>query len=174
MAGFCVVVLMMGVYIPILIIMLLLLCIFLIYLIFNYFLESFALYRMCKNSNRKHPICAWIPQYNRVILGEFAGNKRLGYILFSLDLILLIVSFFYCHYMTLSKEIITFLNYLSLGLSLTVYVINMVLVHSIMKKTIPKASDILTVLNVFTFGISNSIVLFILRNNKKLYVNEIE
>ena len=56
-------------------------------------------------------------------------------------------------------------------ISIVVYILNTYLVHIIMKKTIPKLADILTIVNVFTLGISRGIVLFILRNRKELIIN---
>ena len=53
-------------------------------LLLIYLLESFILYLMYKSSNHN---CAWILQYNRVIIGELVDNKKMGYALFIFDLI---------------------------------------------------------------------------------------
>ena len=103
---------------------------------------------MYKSSNHN---CAWILQYNRVIIGELVDNKKMGYALFIFDLIQHDVSFFGYYMMCLSKEIITFFNCFTLFLSLVVYIMYIVLFHSILRKTIPQPADILTVVNVFTF-----------------------
>ena len=174
MAGFCVVLMMMGFFVPILIIAIMIFLVVAVITIFNYFMESFALYRLCKNSNYNHPILAWIPFYNRVILGEFADNKKMGYITFILNIIYWILFFIFIYFIDYIPEGIR--NTWSTGItiiSLITYILNIILVHLIMKKCIPKAADILTVLNVFTFGISKAIVLFILRNNKKLIKQEV-
>lgn len=174
MAGFCIVLLMMGFFVPILIIAIMIILVVALITIFNYFMESFALYRLCKNNNYKHPFLAWIPFYNRVILGDFAGNKKMGYATFILNIIYLILFFVFIYFIDYIPEGIR--NTLSTGISiisLIVYVLNIILVHIIMKKSISKAADILTVINVFTFGISKAIVLFVLRNNEKLIGQEV-
>ena len=169
MAGFCIVLLMMGFVFPVLIIAVMIFLTVAIITIFNYFMESFALYHLCKNSNYKHPGLAWIPYYNRVILGNFADNKKMGNITFILNIAFLILFFVF----------ICFIDYIPEGIrdaystgisiiSLITYVLNIILVHLIMKKSIPKVADILTVINVFTFGICKAIILFVLRNNDKI------
>ena len=174
MAGFCIVLLMMGFFVPILIIAIMVFLVVAVITIFNYFMESFALYRLCKNNNYNHPVLAWIPFYNRVILGEFADNKKMGYATFILNIIYWILFFIFIYFIDYIPEGIR--NIWSTGItviSLVTYVLNIILVHLIMKKCIPKAADILTVINVFTFGISKAIVLFVLRNNDKLIGQEV-
>lgn len=174
MAGFCIVLLMMGFFVPILIIAIMVFLVVALITIFNYFMESFALYRLCKNNDYKNPILAWIPFYNRIILGEFADNKKMGYATFILNIIYWILFFIFIYFIDYIPEGIR--NAWSTGItviSLVTYVLNIILVHLIMKKCIPKAADILTVINVFTFGISKAIVLFVLRNNDKLIGQEV-
>ena len=48
------------------------------------------------------------------------------------------------------------------------FIFNIVLSHHIMKKVTGKFVDLLTILNVLTLGFSRSIILFIIRNQKKL------
>jgi hypothetical protein len=172
MAGFCIVMLMMGFFLPVILVILLLCLMFLVIVVFNYFLESFALYRMLKNSNYKYPLLAWVPFYNRVYLGEVAGNKKLGYITFILRVIYLVILFVFSYFMkNYVQEYSNIYSYVIMIISVVVYILNTYLVHIIMKKTIPKLADILTIVNVFTLGISRGIVLFILRNRKELIIN---
>ena len=171
MAGFCIVMLMMGFFLPFILVILLLCLMFIVIVVFNYFLESFALYGMLKNSNYKYPIFAWIPFYNRVYLGEVAGNKKLGVITFVLRIIYLIILFVSSYFMkNYVQEYSHIYSYIIMVISVVVYILNTYLVHVIMKKTIPKLADILTIVNVFTLGISRGIVLFILRNRKELVI----
>lgn len=174
MAGFCVVLMMMGFFVPILIIAVAIILSIAVITIFDYFMESFALYRLCKNNNYKLPILAWIPFYNRVILGEFSDKKKMGYITFILKLIHLLLFIVLIYFINdIPEAYRNIINNLVGVISLITYFLNVIMVHFIMKKSIPKAADILTVLNVFTFGISKAIVLFILRNNKKLIKQEV-
>ena len=170
MAGFCVVMMTLGIFLPMLILFFLIFVTFAVIIIFNYFLESFTLYRMCKNCNYKYPLFAWLPFYNRVILGEFADNKKVGYIIFIGRLFELLLSFILIYFVnSISKDFSIFLSCFVIIISIILYILNVVLVHKIMNKTIPKVADILTVINVLTFGISKAIILFILRNNKNLF-----
>lgn len=172
MAGFCIVMLMMGFFLPFILVVLLLCLMLLVVIIFNYFLESFALYGMLKNSNYKYPILAWIPFYNRIYLGEVAGKKKLGYITFILRVIYLVILFGSSYFMKNSgQEYSHIYSYIIMIISIVTYILNTYLVHVIMKKTIPKLADVLTVVNVFTLGISRAIILFILRKRKELVID---
>ena len=57
-------------------------------------------------------------------------------------------------------------------------VLNIVLSHHIIKKVTEKLVDVLTILNVLTLGFTRSIILFIIRNHRKLkqvkYVKEVD
>jgi len=53
-----------------------------------------------------------------------------------------------------------------------VFILNIYLSHRIMKKVMPRWADLLTLANVFTAGISRSIILFLLRNRKELLAPE--
>ena len=171
MAGFCIVLMMMGFFLPIFIFAVIIFFTFLIINLFNYFMESFALYRLSKNSNCSYPIISWIPVYNRIILGKYAEAEVIGRSSFIIKVIYLIILFIFMYFKSsLSFDTSRIFGYILLILSVIYYVLNIILVHFIMKKTIPKWADLLTVLNVFTFGISKAIILFILRNNKKLYI----
>ena len=51
-----------------------------IYFAVSYVFESIAAMGMCKNLYYKHSGTAWIPFYNKYLLGKIAGNKALGII----------------------------------------------------------------------------------------------
>ena len=171
MAGFCIV-LLMGMFSSVILFFVILLLAYLLICLFNYFMESFALYRMCQNNKYKYPILAWIPYYNRVLLGDMANDKNKGYIIFILRaislLLVILVSYLLKDNINNSKGLINMFNNITFIISFIAYILDIMLVHKIMKKTFPNGADVLTVLNVITLGISKSIVLFILRNNKKL------
>jgi hypothetical protein len=176
MAGFCIV-LLMGVFSSVILFFIILFLIYLLLCLFNYIMESLAIYRMCKNNNYKHPILAWIPYYNRVLLGDFAESKKMGYITFISHILTLFLVIFTCYFLDSNSlnnsGIVNFINCSTSVLAIIIYVLNIIMVHRIMKKTIPKAADLLTVLNIFTFGISRCIVLFALRNRKELIKQEL-
>ena len=51
-----------------------------IYFAVSYVFESIAAMGMCKSLYYKHSGTAWIPFYNKYLLGKIAGNKALGII----------------------------------------------------------------------------------------------
>ncbi|MDE6284219.1 MAG: hypothetical protein K2M17_00530, partial [Bacilli bacterium] len=58
-----------------------------VYEIAVYFFESVSIMCMCKNLKCKAPFTAWVPFYNKYLLGKIAGNKVLGIILASLNVL---------------------------------------------------------------------------------------
>ena len=57
-----------------------LLVITVIYVIISYIFEGMTITTINKNLNHKHQYTAWIPFYNKYLLGTIAGNKVLGYL----------------------------------------------------------------------------------------------
>ena len=87
-----------------------------IYFAVSYVFESIAAMGMCKNLYYKHSGTAWIPFYNKYLLGKIAGNKALG------------------------------------------------IIEGVLNLTI----DVLTVVNVLTFGLSRPLILFIVKNKQRI------
>ena len=136
-----------------------------LYLLINYIFESIFLYKVNKE---KHKIVAWIPFYNKYLLGKIADHKTLGIVLSVIDIVNIILFMISYKFHSLLSNINTIIFFLIILLLILSFIFNIVLSHSIMKKITPKFVDVLTILNIFTLGFSRPIILFLMRNSKKL------
>ena len=134
-----------------------------IYFAVSYVFESIAAMGMCKNLYYKHSGTAWIPFYNKYLLGKIAGNKALGIIEGVLNLSIATVAvLFFCF--ELEIGIIGLIALLACAIAS--FVIDVIISDKIFKNLNIRYSDILTVVNVLTFGLSRPIILFIVRNKQ--------
>ena len=132
-------------------------------IIITYTFESMALVRIGKNLGYSKPATAWIPFYNKYILGRVAGNKPLGMILVIVDISIVIS--FVCYITIVTYHEIFFDTFL---LSVLIsFIMNTILSHKIYAKLAGKRVDIYTVLGVITFGFLRPIFLFVIRNKKE-------
>lgn len=132
-----------------------------IYFAVSYVFESIAAMGMCKNLYYKHSGTAWIPFYNKYLLGKIAGNKALGIIEGVLNLSIATVAvLFFCF--ELEIGIIGLIALLACVIAS--FVINVIIADKIFKNLNIRYSDVLTVVNVLTFGLSRPIILFIVKN----------
>lgn len=132
-------------------------------MIVTYTFESIALMRMGKNLGYKKPIIAWIPFYNKYLLGKVAGNKPLGIILLIVDMGIFIS---FIGYRTVATYQEIFWGTFFLGVFVS-FIMNILLSHKIYAKFVGKRADIYTVLGVITFGFLRPIFLFMIRNKKE-------
>ena len=51
-----------------------------IYLVVEYIFESIAIHKMCKNLKYKHCFTAWIPFYNKYLMGQISKSQAEGII----------------------------------------------------------------------------------------------
>ena len=104
---------------------------------------------------------AWIPFYNKYLLGKIAGNKALGIIEGVLNLSIATVAvLFFCF--ELEIGIIGLIALLACVIAS--FVIDVIISDKIFKNLNIRYSDVLTVVNVLTFGLSRPIILFIVKN----------
>ena len=141
----------------------------------NYILESIFLYRVSQIRNYSHGFLAWIPFLNKLRLGQIAGKKNVGILLddpgYHLHCLFCRNVFWSAVHGRYQSEFDHF--YLMAGhIGPIVFILNIYLSHRIMKKVMPRWADLLTLANVFTAGISRSIILFLLRNRKELLAPE--
>lgn len=139
-----------------------------IYFAVSYVFESIAAMGMCKNLYYKHSGTAWIPFYNpfynKYLLGKIAGNKALGIIEGVLNLSIATVAvLFFCF--ELEIGIIGLIALLACAIAS--FVIDVIIADKIFKNLNIRYSDVLTVVNVLTFGLLRPIILFIFRNKQK-------
>lgn len=134
-----------------------------IYFAISYVFESIATMSMCKNLYYKHSGTAWIPFYNKYLLGKIAGNKALGIIEGVLNLLIATVAVLFFGF-ELEIGIIGFIALLACIIAS--FVIDVIIADKILKNLNVRYSDVLTVINVLTFGLSRPIILFIVRNKQ--------
>ena len=134
-----------------------------IYFAVSYVFESIATMSMCKNLYCKHSGTAWIPFYNKYLLGKIAGNKALGIIEGVLNLLIATVAVLFFGF-ELEIGIIGFIALLACIIAS--FVIDIIISDKIFKNLNVKYSDVLTVINVLTCGLSRPIILFIFRNKQ--------
>ena len=131
-----------------------------IYEIAVYIFESVSIMCMCKNLKYKAPITAWLPFYNKYLLGKVSGNQVLG-IISSLSNIVMICSGIYS-YTSTEFSVLAFIIFLIFGL--LSFIFDIVLAHKIYAKFKIKYVDLLTVFSVLSIGILRPIFLFLVRN----------
>ena len=136
-----------------------------IYFAVSYVFESIAAMSMCKNLYYKHSATAWIPFYNKYLLGKIAGNKALGIIEGVLNLTIATVAVLFFAF---ELEIGTIGIISLLACMIASFVIDVIIADKIFKNLNIKYKDVLTVVNVLTCGLSRPIILFIVRNNNNL------
>lgn len=133
------------------------------YVIVTYIFESISIMGMSKNLEYRATFTAWIPFYNKYLLSKIAGSKKLGVIL-TLFNIGTVGTGLYCYFQTEFNYIIfiMFLVCIFVG-----FILDIIVSHKIYMKGTKKYGDILTVLNVVSFGILRPIFLFVIRNKVK-------
>ena len=139
-----------------------------IYMLINYIFESIFLHTIAKENHYKYPITSWIPFYNKCILGKVADKQGLGKLLCGIDVLVFLLIIISYYATNLPAGVNTMIFFLIIVLLVLSFIFNVVLSHHIMKKVTGKFVDLLTILNVLTLGFSRSIILFIIRNQKKL------
>lgn len=132
-----------------------------IYYAVSYIFESIAAMCMCKNLYYKHSATAWIPFYNKYLLGKIAGNKVLGIIEGVLNLTIATVAVLF---FVFKLEIGTICVISLLACIIASFVIDVIIADKIFKNLNVKYSDVLTVINVLTFGLSRPIILSVVKN----------
>ena len=131
--------------------------------VITYIFESMAIMQMSKNLKYKVPFTAWIPFYNKYLLGKIVGNKILGIIVAVLNGITAF-SGTYCYIQTQPNPAIfvIFLVCVLIG-----FILDIIISHKIYKNATDKYGDIYTILSILTLGILRPIFLFIVRNKVK-------
>ena len=134
-----------------------------LYLIMSYTFQSISIMCMSKKMGYKNTFTAWIPFYNKYLLGKMAGNKIMGGIsgILSFIAICLGTRFF------INKELeIALFIILIISLIIT-FILDAIIAHKIFDSRTNKYGDILTVFNILSLGLLRPIFLFIIRNKKE-------
>ena len=118
---------------------------------------------MSKNMGYKNTFTAWIPFYNKYLLGSIAGNKIMGILSGVLSFVSICLGiYFYIHK---ELEIVLFII-LIISLIIT-FILDTIISHKIYISHTNKYGDILTIFNILSFGLLRPIFLFIVRNKSK-------
>ncbi len=155
---------MLGMFTSVYLIFLIMFLAIIFYILLNYIFESIFLYSVVKRKNYDKKFLCWIPIYNKVIFGDISGNKKIGIWLALIDALIMILIIG----MNFIFKDTTLISLITLFLLITDFCLETLLAHSVIKKAVSKIADILTLLNVFTLGISRPVILFIIRNNKNI------
>ncbi len=137
-----------------------------IYLLITYIFESVAISRINKNQKCNTTFTAWIPFYNKYLLGKIANLKNQGIVLGIINIIIVIM-FIYFYY---TVEFNLWLLLIFFILVITSFILNIVISHKIFTQAIGKYGDIFTVFSVLSLGILRPIFLFIIRNNNNIRI----
>ena len=112
-----------------------------LYTIISYTFEGISIMYMSKNMGYKNTFTAWIPFYNKYLLGSIAGNKIMGILSGVLSFVSICLGiYFYIHK---ELEIVLYISHTN------------------------KYGDILTIFNILSFGLLRPIFLFIVRNGEE-------
>lgn len=134
-----------------------------LYTIISYTFEGISIMCMSKNMGYKNTFTAWIPFYNKYLLGKIAGNKIMGGISGILSFIAICLGTRL--YINKKLEIVLFII-LVISLIIT-FILDTMIAHRIYKSRANKYEDILTVFNILSLGLLRPIFLFIIRNKKE-------
>ena len=134
-----------------------------LYIIMSYTFQGISIMGMCKNMGYKNTFTAWIPFYNKYLLGKIAGNKIMGGISCILSFITICLGTRF--YINKELEIVLFII-LIINLIIT-FILDTMIAHRIYKSRTNKYGDILTVFNILSLGLLRPIFLFIIRNKKE-------
>lgn len=135
-----------------------------IYLLIVYIFESIFIMKVLKNSRKKTYLLAWIPFYNKYLLGRIANKKVLGVMSALTGLTLTGMSIYFYINSIFDVKLFGFF----LVLVLIDFIINIVISHRIFKKALVKYGDILTIISVLTLGLLRPIFLFAIRNKEQV------
>ena len=127
-----------------------------LYSLISYTFESIALMRMSCGMKA----AAWIPFYNKYLLGKTAGKRVLG----ALSAILTLVQVSVSLYFYLWQKFEPYLFALLLLCTVLNFVFNAVMANRIFSDRAGKYSDILTAVNIITLGLLQSVFIFAVRN----------
>ena len=134
-----------------------------LYIIMSYTFQGISIMCMCKNMGYKNTFTAWIPFYNKYLLGKIAGNKIMGGISGILSFIAICLGTRL--YINKKLEIVLFII-LVISLIIT-FILDTMIANRIYKSRANKYGDILTVFNILSLGLLRPIFLFIIRNKKE-------
>lgn len=140
-----------------------------------YVFECIFIYKITKNKTYNYPFLSFIPFINKYYLGKIANSNKIGisilinHILIIIWFNILCIPFFIRNDNNIVNSFLSKTFFVIIILFLVNFILNIYLTHKITKEVLGKKAVFLTLLNIFTLGISRPIVLFAIR--KKLYTD---
>ena len=130
-----------------------------LYLIITYVFEALAVLGMRESRGDRAPVLAWIPIYNKYLLGEIAGKKVLGVFSGIFTLVMMGTGAYCYRTLTMDRLIFgTFLVSAILG-----FILDLVIAYRLYKNVVPKWKDVLLLLSILSGGLLRPVILFGLR-----------
>lgn len=130
-----------------------------LYLIITYVFEALAVLGMRESRGDRAPALAWIPIYNKYLLGEIAGKKVLG-VFTGIFTLVMIGTGAYC-YRTLTMDRLIFGAFLVSAI--LGFILDLVIAYRLYKNVVPKWKDVLLLLSILSGGLLRPVILFGLR-----------
>ena len=134
-----------------------------VYKMVAYVLNSIAIMCMCRHLGYKAPALAWIPFYDKYLLGKIAKSKMLGGLLMLLN----IATICFWTYLYMQYEFQAIVFGIVLLPKVFSFILQMIILHKIYMSTISKRASIMTVFSVVSFGILTPIFLFVAKDKLK-------
>jgi len=130
-----------------------------IYMLVSYVFESIAIMKFIKNLGYKNNAIAFIPFYNKYLLGKICNNKTLGIVL-SIVSALRLITFILWFFIEINFMFELFVIFLISG-----FILNCILASNTYK-LYSKYNVIFTILTIVTLGILRPVFIFALKDNK--------
>lgn len=134
-----------------------------VYSLISYVFQGISIMCMGKNRGYKTAFTAWIPFYNKYVLGKIAGNPIIGGIAGMLSFVSICSGVLF-----ICKEWAEIVVFAVFVISLmTTFILDAVIAHNIYTSRTNRYGDVLSVLHVLSFGLLRLIFLFARRNKKE-------
>ena len=134
-----------------------------VYAVISYVFESISATCICKKLQDKAYRAAWVPFYNKYLLGKAAENPIFGAVSGVLNLVTVALSI-YCYVKTVTNPIV--FGLVVLGATVE-FACDTAIAHKLYKSTEARYSDVLTIFTILSLGILRPIFLFLVRNKVK-------
>ena len=134
-----------------------------VYSLISYVFQGISIMCMGKNRGYKTAFTAWIPFYNKYVLGKIAGNPIIGGIAGMLSFVSICSGVLF-----ICKEWAGIVVFAVFVISLmTTFILDAVIAHNIYKSRSEQHGELLTAFHILSLGLLRPIFLFARRNKKE-------
>lgn len=134
-----------------------------VWLMMSYCFESIAVARFRKNGGAKHTFSAWLPFYNKYLLGKLTGGRAFGVWLGVTCLLRALLLGGALAAVRTNRDLAVILSAAALSVTVVAYVLNSVAAAFFFDKCSAKSFMALTVCSIVSFGTLRPILLFAVR-----------